>query len=150
MPLCLVFITPPTHKAILFWCAWRGYGLTRLWAPGGKTVRVSGHIWIQNKQHWDWHRSGPSVSTWLMSKVGNKQKAQSGFKERPDGPTTPSPVFLNLLPESAGRVKATQAEVSKINVLSGSKVARQSLIRQPSNLHIWNLFVHSSLWVVWH
>ena len=35
-----------------------------------------------------------------------------------------------VLPESAGGVKAAQAEVSKINILSGSKVAR--LTRQPS------------------
>lgn len=78
-----------------------------------------------------------------MNQVGNKQKTHLVSNKDKMEPLPPGPVFLNLLPASAGGVKATQAEVSKTNILSGSKVARQSLTRQPSNLHIWHFSVQS-------
>ena len=65
-----------------------------------------------------------------MDKAGNKQKTHLVSNKDKIELRPPGPVFLSLLPESAGGVKAAQAEVSKINILSGSKVAR--LTRQPS------------------
>ena len=89
------------------------------------------------------------MSTRLMNKAGNKQKT-SWFQIKQDGTATPGPVFLNLLPERAGGVKATQAEVSKLNILSGSKAARR-LSQDNRQVFISGtyLFSHSSLWVVW-